>query len=207
MNRNRYDIFISYRREGGAQYARTLQLMLERKGYKVFLDYDELTDGQFSAKIDEAIRNSTIFVIVLSKGALGRCVNDGDWVRREIETAIETNKRIVPVNPDATFDGIPEGLPEDIRRAIELTQHSEINFGQSLNATVDLMVKNRIRPYVRRSWTKIWWIGAALCLLLVIVAGLWKYKSVRDVEALKSEIVFEGETLSWASFILIDSFE
>ena len=48
----RYDVFISYRRDGGAQYARTLQLMLEMRGYRVFLDYDELVDGQFSPKID-----------------------------------------------------------------------------------------------------------------------------------------------------------
>lgn len=33
---NNYDIFISYRREGGAQYARILQLMLIQRGYKVF---------------------------------------------------------------------------------------------------------------------------------------------------------------------------
>lgn len=33
-----YDIFISYRRKGGAQYARIIQLMLAQRGYKVFLD-------------------------------------------------------------------------------------------------------------------------------------------------------------------------
>lgn len=57
----RYDVFISYRRDGGAQYARTLQLMLEMRGYRVFLDYDELVDGQFSPKIEAAIHNSTIY--------------------------------------------------------------------------------------------------------------------------------------------------
>ena len=31
-----YDIFISYRRDGGAQYARILQLELEKRGYRVF---------------------------------------------------------------------------------------------------------------------------------------------------------------------------
>ena len=43
MATQQYDIFISYRRTGGAQYARILQLMLTQRGYKVFLDYDELT--------------------------------------------------------------------------------------------------------------------------------------------------------------------
>ena len=54
MQQNKYDIFISYRRDSGAQYARILQLMLMQRGYKVFLDYDELTDGinEMDEKLD-----------------------------------------------------------------------------------------------------------------------------------------------------------
>ena len=36
----KYDVFISYRRDDGAQYARIMQLQLENRGYKVFLDYE-----------------------------------------------------------------------------------------------------------------------------------------------------------------------
>ena len=64
----KYDIFISYRRVGGAQYARILQLMLLQRGYNVFLDYDELTDGNFSTHIQKAIKNAPIFILILSKG-------------------------------------------------------------------------------------------------------------------------------------------
>ena len=53
---NKYDIFISYRRTGGAQYARILQLMLSQRGFKVFLDYDELKDGVFGKRIKAAIQ-------------------------------------------------------------------------------------------------------------------------------------------------------
>lgn len=161
----RYDVFISYRRDGGAQYARTLQLMLEMRGYRVFLDYDELVDGQFSPKIEAAIHNSTIYMIVLSKGSMARCANEGDWVRLEIEQALKANKRLVPVNPDGTFDGIPAGVPQHIREAVESTQYSEISFGQALNATVDLMVKNRLRPYV--SHLHAWQFIAGAVLLLI----------------------------------------
>ena len=45
MAEKKYDIFISYRRDDGAQYARILQLELEKYHYNVFLDYEELTDG------------------------------------------------------------------------------------------------------------------------------------------------------------------
>ena len=91
-----YDIFISYRRQGGAQYARILQLMLSRRGYEVFLDYDELTDGIFGDHIREAILNSSVFMLILSEGALDRCVNEDDWVRQEISLAVSERKHIIP---------------------------------------------------------------------------------------------------------------
>lgn len=146
MAEHKYDIFISYRRDGGAQYARILQLMLIQRGYKVFLDYDELTDGIFSDKIKAAINDAPVFILVLSNHSMERCANDGDWVRKEITLAVEQGKHIIPVNPDNGFDGFPEGMPADLRDAIGSHQHSEISFGQALGATIDLLIKNRLVP-------------------------------------------------------------
>lgn len=146
MADNRYDIFISYRRVGGAQYARILQLMLIQRGYKVFLDYDELTDGVFSDKIRAAIKEAPVFMLVLSEGAMQRCANEGDWVREEITLAVRQKKHIVPVNPDNGFDGFPDGMPAELKESIGSHQHSEISFGQALGATIDLMIKNRLAP-------------------------------------------------------------
>lgn len=146
MAKPTYDIFISYRRSGGAQYARILQLMLQQRGYKVFLDYDELTDGVFSEKIQAAIIDAPVFMLVLSKGSMERCDIDGDWVRREIMLAIEHNKHFVPIIPDNSFDGFPEAVPDIIKNTIGSHQHSDINFGQVLGVTIDLMVQNRLIP-------------------------------------------------------------
>lgn len=146
MTNNKYDIFISYRRAGGAQYARILQLMLMQRGYKVFLDYDELTDGVFSDKIREAIKEAPVFMLVLSEGSMQRCVNEGDWVKEEITLAVSQKKHIIPVNPDNGFDGFPEEMPEELKDSIGSQQHSEISFGQALGATIDLMIKNRLVP-------------------------------------------------------------
>lgn len=81
-----YDIFISYRREGGAQYARILKAELEKRGYRgrVFLDYDELRDGKFDSRIMAAIDSARVFIFILSPGSLDRCCNADDWVRQEI---------------------------------------------------------------------------------------------------------------------------
>lgn len=146
MKDNKYDIFISYRRVGGAQYARILQLMLIQRGYKVFLDYDELTDGIFSDKIRAAIKEAPVFMLVLSGGSMERCANDGDWVREEITLALRQGKHIVPVNPDNGFDGFPDQMPEELKEAIGSHQHSEVSFGQALGVTIDLIIKNRLVP-------------------------------------------------------------
>lgn len=142
----KYDIFISYRREGGAQFARILQLMLIQRGYKVFLDYDELKDGIFSDKIRAAIKDAPVFMLVLSKGSMKRCVNEGDWVREEITLAMKQGKHIIPVNPDNEFDGFPENMPPNLKDSIGSHQHSEISCGQALGVTIDLLIKNRLVP-------------------------------------------------------------
>lgn len=148
MPKPTYDIFISYRRLGGAQYARILQLMLQQRGYKVFLDYDELTDGKFGDHIVAAIKDAPIFMLVLSAKALERCKNEDDWVRQEITLAMSEGKQIIPVNPDNSFDGIPEGLSDEVEKAAGTHQHSEISFGQTLGVTVDFMIEKRIAPIV-----------------------------------------------------------
>ena len=152
---SKYDIFISYRREGGAQYARILQLMLQQRGYKVFLDYDELTDGVFKEHIKAAIKNAPIFMLVLSEDSMSRCLNGDDWVRQEILLAMEEKKHIIPVNPDKSFDGFPSDtntqfIPIQMKDYITSNQYSEIGFGQTLGVTIDLMIEKRLEPTLGR---------------------------------------------------------
>lgn len=146
MAERKYDIFISYRRVGGAQYARILQLMLMQRGYKVFLDYDELKDGVFGKRIKAAIAEAPVFILVLSKDSLDRCANADDWVREEITYAQVLGKHFVPVNPDKSFDGIHADVPDVIKAVALDNQHSEVDFGQALGATVEVMIANRLVP-------------------------------------------------------------
>lgn len=143
---NAYDIFISYRREGGADKARVLKTELEKRGFKVFLDFDELKDGIFDERIMDAIKGAPIFMLLLSPNALDRCCEEGDWVRKEIEVAIKTERHIIPVNPDLSFKNFPISTPPFIVKGVQQHQISEIMFGQLFNASMDKMVTERIRP-------------------------------------------------------------
>ena len=124
--------------------------MLSQRGYEVFLDYDELTDGVFGEHIKAAIKNSSVFMLVLSAHSMDRCVNEDDWVRQEIKLALDEGKQIIPVDPDKSFDGIPEGAPEFINTVVNSYSRSEVHFGQTLGVTVDFMIDNRIAPIVGR---------------------------------------------------------
>ena len=107
-----YDIFISYRRDNGWDTAKHLRDILTAKGYSVFFDVDSLRSGNFNTALLDVIKNCTDFIIILSPNSLDRCVNEGDWVRRELACALQAGKNVIPVT-SAKFH-FPEKLPEDI---------------------------------------------------------------------------------------------
>lgn len=108
----KFDIFISYRRINGVDLAKHLRDILVEKGYSVFFDLDSLRSGDFDVKLLDVIKNCTDYIIILSPNALDRCVNEGDWVRRELACALENGKNIVPImGRDFHF---PDELPKDI---------------------------------------------------------------------------------------------
>ena len=144
----KYDIFISYRREGGADFARHMQLKLQNYNYRVFLDYDELKDGRFDQRIMDAIASAPVFMFILSPHSLDRCCNEDDWVRQEIEFALQCGKHIVPVNPDRMFDDFPADCPDAVREGLGQHQFTEIFTGQQFSTTVEDMVRIRIKPLI-----------------------------------------------------------
>lgn len=144
-----YDIFISYRRldnegrTGGRDIARTLKLEFEKRKYKVFFDYSEIKDEEFESKIIPAIRKSKFFILILSKDALYRCKNENDWVRREINEAINANCKIIPINPDGQFTKWPDFLPADIEK-IKGVQISDLSLGSLFEKSVDKIIEDRM---------------------------------------------------------------
>lgn len=108
----KYDVFISYRRDGGSFAAKNIQGYLQEHGYRVFFDMDSLRAGVFSEKILDVIEECQDFILILSPHALDRCANEGDWVRRELSHAIAKKKNIIPVMLNGF--NFPEELPADI---------------------------------------------------------------------------------------------
>lgn len=89
-------VFISYRRTNYF-HARAVELELTNTGYDVFLDYDSLDSGAFSQIIVNQIAARAHFLIVLTPSALERCIDPDDWMRKEIEEAIDHQRNIIPL--------------------------------------------------------------------------------------------------------------
>lgn len=111
-----YDAFISYRRGGGGFYrAQVVYGRLQERGINCFFDLEELNSGRFDSKLIDSIRASKNFLLILQKGSLDRCANPDDWVRQEIEAAVEADCQIIPILfDDFEWPRDPGDLPEDI---------------------------------------------------------------------------------------------
>ncbi|XP_021032771.1 sterile alpha and TIR motif-containing protein 1 [Mus caroli] len=114
------DVFISYRRNSGSQLASLLKVHLQLHGFSVFIDVEKLEAGKFEDKLIQSVMAARNFVLVLSAGALDKCMQDHeckDWVHKEIVTALSCGKNIVPI-----IDGFewpePQALPEDMQAVL-----------------------------------------------------------------------------------------
>ena len=94
---NKYDIFISYRRDNGEDKARILNQFLSTVGYRVFFDHESGMTGEFETEILAAVEIAPVFLMLLTPHCLDRCNDEGDWVRREILKAESLGKNFVGV--------------------------------------------------------------------------------------------------------------
>ncbi|MEO8391857.1 MAG: toll/interleukin-1 receptor domain-containing protein [Chloroflexota bacterium] len=70
---------------------------LEAHGINAFLDVDSIHSSQFEKVIFSQIEARPYFVVILAPGSLERCNQPHDWLRREIEHAIASQRIIIPL--------------------------------------------------------------------------------------------------------------
>src|SRR5687768_8141417 len=107
MARIEKTIFISYRRKDISWALAVYQYLTSQK-YDVFFDYTSLSSGDFEQVIVSNIRARAHFLLILTPTALDRCHEPGDWLRREIEAAVDEKRNIIPL----FFDGFTFNSPD-----------------------------------------------------------------------------------------------
>jgi hypothetical protein len=118
-------IFISYRREDSAGYARALydRLVQQFSKERVFMDVDAIEPGlAFDEAIKRALDQCEVLLVVIGKRwmdkqqGLGPRIDDPqDFVRLEIAAALSRNIRVVPVLLDGASMPSEAELPEPLR--------------------------------------------------------------------------------------------
>ncbi len=96
MARIEKTVFISYRRTD-VYTALAVYENLKNQGYDVFFDYRSISSGDFEQIITSNIRARAHFILILTPTALDRCNAPDDWLRREIEVAIDEKRNIIPL--------------------------------------------------------------------------------------------------------------
>ncbi|ETN76182.1 hypothetical protein NECAME_11869 [Necator americanus] len=123
------DVFISYRRSTGNQLASLIKVLLQLKGYKVFIDVDKLYAGKFDSSLLKNIQAAKHFILVLTPNSLDRLLNDhngDDWIHKELKCAFEYQKNIIPIFDQAfEFPQNEEAIPQDIRM---ITKYNGVNY-------------------------------------------------------------------------------
>ncbi len=149
----KYQIFISYRRDGGDDLAGRISDRLSNMGYRVFFDVESMRSGDFNEQLYDAIDKCNDFLLILPPGALKRCENQNDWVRLEIAHAVKMKKNIIPVMMKG-FDGFPSDLPDDIK-PIQYMQGVSASDNSYFDAAIDkiesYLISRRPRFIIRKS--------------------------------------------------------
>ena len=145
MRRTHKTVFICYRRKDNGTAHNIYQALHKLLGYDVFIDYEGLKSGKFGSALMQQIRARAHFLIIITPDALNRCENDGDWMRREIEYAIEHGRNIVPLFFDKfDFKTYRGTLPGSVQ---EITDYQGINvYWDYFDAAIDRLHEEFLLP-------------------------------------------------------------
>ena len=166
-----YDIFISYRREGGYDTAKHLNDLLLRDGYSVSFDIDTLRNGDFDEQLYQRIDECKDFIVIIDPHAFDRSLDPlmdpkHDWLRCELAYALKKNKNIIPVFLSGV-NGVPDNLPEDI---ISITQKNGPEYNRYYFN--DFYKTLKARFLVSRSRRKDVMIASVVSAILLLVGSL-----------------------------------
>lgn len=181
-----YDVFISYRRLGGAEKAELTKGELVKRGFResrLFMDTRSLSSGNYLDGILKALDASNNLVVIVTKGCFDNLSEDSPWVK-EIAHALENGKTIVPIY----FDGITEVKPSEIPLSIQRLAHENavIYVHQYADASFDRLASRLSKePVSMPKWSK--WVLGAVAAGGLAVGG---YTAVDNASDLKEGEVY-----------------
>ncbi len=222
MNNNskdKYDVFLSYRRNGGFETAHLLYDHLTQLRYKVSFDIETLRNGKFDKQLYTRIEQCKDFVVVMSKDALDIRDNpEDDWLRLEVKHALEHQKNIVPVFVRDFDRSAKKTLPEgDVLTNVceyEGVTASQEHFDSTIKKLCRLLTSRPASPWK-------WYITIGVIILLFVSCFVgyksnyivsWPYTNKQkqifnEVTKIAAGLGYHAQTLLQANQKLCDAAE
>jgi hypothetical protein len=133
-------IFLSYRRADAAPYARLLKFQLTERfpDVHVFMDLDSIEAGlDFAEVIAEAVDSCAVLVALIGRQWATLADEEGhrrldnldDYVRFEVQTALDRGVRVIPVLVDGARPLQQEQLPPELHKLARLNA-LEMSYGR-----------------------------------------------------------------------------
>lgn len=167
----KYDIFISYRREGGYETAKHLYDLLIHDGYRVSFDIDTLRNGDFDTELLNRIDQCKDFILIINKNCFERTLDPKfnphhDWLRQELAYALSKGKNIIPVFLSG-IQSFPEGLPVDIAQVSKKNgpQYNKYYFNDFYKLLKDGFLTSRPRCLLRN---KVFLYGLGALVIIAV---------------------------------------
>jgi hypothetical protein len=203
-------IFICYRRDDASGYAGRLydDLTAHFGRGQVFMDVGAIEPGLDGVEvIERSVESSDVLLAVIGKQWLTstdakgqRRLNDPyDFIRLEIQTALERGVRVIPVLVQGAAMPGPEALPEAIAQLARRQAHeaSDARWQHDVDRLVEVLKLIDQQTERRLNQTGAWgkaasWVFAAILTLLAWdAAWLWGYVAVYVVD-IREEILVSG---------------
>jgi hypothetical protein len=126
-----HGIFLSYRREDATPYARLLksELTVRFPDAPVFMDLDSIEPGlDFVEVIERAVSSCAVLVVLMGRqwatltdeGGQRRLDDPDDFVRSEVQAALERGVRVIPVLVDGARPVRRRELPDELQKLARL---------------------------------------------------------------------------------------
>lgn len=157
--RARYRVFLSYRRGDTAGHAGRLRdRLVENLGLgSVFMDVEDIPPGSYFERVlVQRIRDAESVLVVIGRDwlhasdAVGkRRLDDAqDFVRREVEMALEQNKRVIPILVGGAAMPTEADLPPSLCRLAGLNAVvlSDTHFNRDADALADVLDERVVQP-------------------------------------------------------------
>ena len=173
FGRKRYDVFITYRRSDGLNYAQLLYQSLDKRGYKCFLDVRDQQDDEYEERIMAALHNAPNYIFLMTDGSLQRLSEEGNGVYIEVHKALSLHKKIIPVAPTGLSRGIYGAELLDEFNSLRALSVSRLETGEFFEESVDKIVQ-RFPVKIRRVRQSLVWVLVALVIMLsCMTVALW----------------------------------